>query len=237
VLRDLRLALVDLVLPVDCAGCHAHLPAGGAACPSCLAALGWPARQHRPSPCPAGLPPLVVAAGYDGPVPGLVVGHKEHARLALSRPLGAALARAVHPIVAGDPAGCWLVPVPTSAAARRRRGHDPLLAISRRAASELRQGGMRAGVLPLLRHRRRVADQAGLHRAARAANLAGALVAVARPPPARPPRRLVLVDDVVTTGATLTEACRALQTADLPVTGAAAIAATPRHSPPLSSGM
>jgi predicted amidophosphoribosyltransferase len=76
-----------------------------------------------------------------------------------------------------------------------------------------------------LEHRRRVADQAGLSAADRAANLSGALQA----------RfdlrglRVIVVDDVVTTGATLAEAARALRAAGAEVTAAAVIAATARR--------
>ncbi|MES9535697.1 phosphoribosyltransferase family protein, partial [Actinomadura sp. NPDC000600] len=77
------------------------------------------------------------------------------------------------------------------------------------------------------RQRGRVADQAGLSAKERAANLKGAVEVRADVAG----RRLVLVDDVVTTGASLAEAARALRAAGGEVTAAAAIAATPRHRP------
>jgi predicted amidophosphoribosyltransferase len=61
----------------------------------------------------------------------------------------------------------------------------------------------------------------------RAENVRGTLVA--RPSGHAPAGTLVLVDDVVTTGSTLREAQRALEAADLLVTGAATVAATRRH--------
>ena len=45
---------------------------------------------------------------------------------------------------------------------------------------------------------------------------------------ARAPRTVLLVDDIITTGATLSEASRALQQAGHTVLGAAVVAATPR---------
>jgi predicted amidophosphoribosyltransferase len=119
------------------------------------------------------------------------------------------------------------VPVPSTRAAVRRRGHDPTLRITAAAVAALRARGVPVRRVPALAHARRVADQAGLPMAGRAANLAGALH-VARPG-AVAGRRVVLVDDVITTGSTLAEAARALCAAGAEVPAAAVIAATPRR--------
>jgi predicted amidophosphoribosyltransferase len=74
---------------------------------------------------------------------------------------------------------------------------------------------------------RRVADQAGLRAAARRENLAGAF----RLRRSISTGAVVLVDDVVTTGSSLTEAARALRAANIPVLGAATVAATVRVRP------
>jgi predicted amidophosphoribosyltransferase len=89
--------------------------------------------------------------------------------------------------------------------------------------------------MTLLRPRRAVADQAGLGSAGRAANLQGALVAV-RPLAGR---AVVIVDDLVTTGATLADAARALLVAGASVHGAATVAATQRRVPgrPVTNGV
>jgi predicted amidophosphoribosyltransferase len=80
--------------------------------------------------------------------------------------------------------------------------------------------------------RRATRDSAGLGIEARHANLAGAMAA-ARPPGGPNPPAAVVVDDVITTGATLVEAVRALRRSGWPVAGAAVIAATPlRFAPP-----
>ena len=206
---DLPSALLDLVLPQRCAGCG---ELGTGLCGACRRVLSAPGLGVV-GRCPA---PVVAAAAYDGVVRALVLAHKERGRLALTGPLGAALAAALAELPL--PPGTVLVPVPSSAAVVRRRGHDH----ARRLAAA---AGARSGlpVLPLLRQSRRVADSAGLGAAARQVNLAGALVA-RRPVPGLP---VVLVDDVTTSGATVQEAARALSAAGADVQGAVVVAATP----------
>ncbi|MEU6748450.1 phosphoribosyltransferase family protein [Spirillospora sp. NPDC046719] len=118
-----------------------------------------------------------------------------------------------------------IVWVPSRRGAARRRGHDPMRQAVAVAVHRLRAGGVPVVALGGLRQCRRVADQAGLGAKARRENLNGALEAVARAPLAG--RRVVLVDDVVTTGASLAEAARALREAGADVAAAATVAATP----------
>ncbi len=233
VVRATAGALTDLVLPRICAGCG--LP-GVLLCRTCARAF---ARPHlaQPRRFPAGFPPTVAAAAYAGPVRPAVNAFKEHGRAELVRPLGAALALAVAAVRAGvSGAGpgtpVLLVPLPATRAALRTRGRDHVAELARAAVGVLRTEGVPAGEARLLRRRGRVADSAGLSAAQRRANLAGTF---AVHPRREVPRGtlLVLVDDVVTSGATLTEAAAALggtRRDDTPVL-AAVVAATPRRDP------
>jgi len=209
--------LLDLVLPRLCAGC---LAPGRTLCDRCCALLSGP-RPHRPDPCPPGLPPLVAAASYAGPVRAALLAHKEDGRLGLARPLGRALAGAVVALGVLDDvsAEAVLVPVPSAPEAVRHRGQDHA---RRLAAAAAREAGLRSR--SLLVQARRTADQSGLDAGQRADNLRGALRARHR----LDGLPVVLVDDVVTTGATLAEAARALRTAGADVRGAAVVAATLR---------
>ncbi|QKG25163.1 ComF family protein [Actinomadura verrucosospora] len=237
--------LIDFLLPETCAGC------GGAPvllCGSCAAALDGPARPARP--VPPGLPPPWTVASYEGAVQKIFSAYKEHGRTPLAVPLGEALAKAVdaalpepgaavRPAGPGPPPGAppesaraavepepmAVVWVPSRREATRRRGHDPLGRAVEVAVHRLRAGGVRVAAVSGLRQRRRVADQAGLGAKARRDNLSGALEAVPQAPLGG--RRVVLVDDVVTTGASLAEAARALRAAGAEVVAAATVAATP----------
>ncbi|MFC7985487.1 ComF family protein [Streptomyces sp. NPDC057336] len=203
--------LTDLVLPAECGGCGR---ARSVLCPRCRTALSGAAPSRvRPVPEPPGLPVVHAAARYADEVRAALLAHKERGVLALTAPLGVALAGAVRAAVrAREPV--LLVPVPSARRAVRTRGHDPARRIALAAAGELRRTGTPARVLAVLRQRHAVADQSGLGARERLDNLAGALAVV--------PGgggllcgggRVVLVDDLMTTGASLTEAARALRAA------------------------
>ncbi|WP_189843510.1 ComF family protein [Streptomyces umbrinus] len=226
--------LTDLVLPAECGGCGTPRTV---LCPECRAALtGAVPSRVRPEPEPPGLPVVHAAAPYEDEVRAVLLAHKERGALMLAGPLGAALAGAVRVglatgcgsgagaagFVAGGPGGpvgvggsrtpVSLVPVPSAPWAVRARGHDPARRIALAAAGELRRTGTPARVVAVLRQRRAVADQSGLNSRQRLDNLAGALEV-----PAGGARllagggRVVIVDDLMTTGASLAEAARALK--------------------------
>ncbi|MBW8792182.1 MAG: ComF family protein [Streptomyces sp.] len=221
--------LTDLVLPAECGGCGTPRTV---LCDECRAALSGPVpRRVRPVPEPPGLPAVYAAAPYADEVRAALLAHKERGALTLAGALGTALAGAVRAglrdgrtvrIVAsyGGTAGgaggsgpVLILPVPSAPWAVRARGHDPVRRIALAAAAELRRAGVSARVAPVLRQRRAVADQSGLNARQRFANLAGALEVTAGGARLLAGGRVVLVDDLVTTGATLAEAARAVREA------------------------
>ncbi|WP_188744878.1 ComF family protein [Phycicoccus endophyticus] len=223
-----------LVLPPRCGGCG---EAGGPWCAACRAAARRPPEGPVRPPA-AGAPPCWASTLLEGPVRAAVTAVKDEGRVDL-RPelaglLAVALGRALRedPVLRRDVRGVRpvvLVPVPGSPAARRRRGEDATLVLAREAVARL--GPPAPPLRAVLRHTRRVGDQARLGRQARAANLAGAL---AVPPVARDAVRgaaCVVLDDVVTTGATLAEAARALRSAGAVHVAGAVVAATPAVRP------
>ncbi len=188
----------------------------------------------RPRDAPAGLPPVWAAVPYADAVRSVLLAHKERGALPLAAPLGEALAGAVRAALGGTQGGASagaggprasggggvrdgpvvLVPVPSARRAVRERGHDPARRIAVAAAGALRRSGTPARTAAVLRQRRAVADQTGLDAAGRLANLDGALElrpgAAALLPASG---RLLVVDDVTTTGASVAEAARVLRTA------------------------
>ncbi|WP_308424180.1 ComF family protein [Streptomyces daqingensis] len=96
------------------------------------------------------------------------------------------------------------------------------------AAGELRRRGVPARVLAVLRHGRAVADQAGLTARQRLANLDGALEIVPDGERLLGEGVTVLVDDLMTTGASLAEAGRAVRVRGRVPTAAAVVAFRPR---------
>lgn len=223
----LRAALLDaaaLLLPVSCAGCGVP---DRALCGDCADALvPAPVRRTLPdgTPVHAGLEYAGIAretiVAFKADRPGLAR-HLAPALVAAIAAVGAragpggARLRGVGPGGAGPP--IELCVVPSTRRARRRRGYDPVRLLIARA-------GFRAA--PVFRAARPHPAQKTLSREERAAHLAGVFV----PRSLLDGRRLALVDDVITTGATLAAAAGALRAAGGEVVACAVVASTARRA-------
>ena len=175
----------------------------------------------------AGQPRTWARGRYDDELRAVILACKERQGLGLV-PLLAELslgscAAALAEVWTGGPV--LLVPVPSSRATVAERGFDLTFQLARRVARGLRPLGLDAAAGRLLRLTAG-RDQVGLSVTDRAANRAHSMRAV----PGRP-GAVLLLDDIVTSGATLTEASRALSAAGRDVLGAAVLAATPRRQP------
>ncbi|MFD7500472.1 ComF family protein [Streptomyces sp. NPDC059850] len=231
--------IADLVLPADCAGCGRP---GGPLCDGCHGALRGPgARRVLPSPVPPGLPMVHAAVDYVDEARAVLLAHKERGALRLAGPLGEALAGAVRaaacgavPRAPGRPP-LLLVPVPSARRAVGARGHDPARRIACAAAGVLRREGCPVRVPAVLRQRRRVTDQSGLGARQRRANVTGALEAVPGGGRLLVAGPVVLVDDLMTTGASLAEAARAVTEAGGQVVGGAVVAAPQAPAPGIAT--
>ncbi|HJP80445.1 MAG TPA: ComF family protein [Pseudonocardiaceae bacterium] len=216
--------LADLLLPLRCAGCETR---GSALCPYCRHSIDPgdcpPTPIHRPE-VPA---PVHALTAYEGRARAVLLAFKERDRRDLAKPLGHILASSLMRISDLAPARdgtWWLVPTPSRASAARRRGGSHLLRLARATAAALAQRGEPACVAPALRFAAGVRDSVGLDRAARTANLAGRIRfrAGAAPPPGTP---VILLDDIVTTGATAAACAHELNGAAREVSAIVALAA------------
>ncbi|GAB3612389.1 hypothetical protein GCM10027415_07290 [Humibacter ginsengisoli] len=163
---------------------------------------------------------VVYSHDYDGIVRSVLAAYKDGGRTDAGAHLAPSLASAVAHALGSTPStgSVHLVTVPSSRAAFRARGYTPVGLL-------LQHAGLRAE--PALRARRQAADQSGLTAASRRQNRSGWL----EPRGWIAGRRVLLVDDILTTGATLLEARRALESAGAHVIGAAVLARTPRRHP------
>jgi predicted amidophosphoribosyltransferase len=212
--RSLRTDLADLVLARTCAGCESP---GTILCDICWAHLTRGLIEHD---LPDGALALT-STTYLGIGRNVVIAHKEHGWHALTPVLGILLARAITSLTAGP---VTLVPIPPHAHSLSVRGTDPLADIVGAAVRCLRSIGQPATREPLLTRAREGGSIKKLDRNARRESVESSFV-VARSRPYV--GQLIVVDDVITTGTTITEARRALESAGLLVCGAAAVASTP----------
>lgn len=218
--------LIELVLPPHCVCCSRP---GSTWCPSC---------QPPSVAAPVGVahgPPTVAAGEYAAELRTALLHYKERGRRALAAMLAGYLADAVDVAArAGDDGRpAVLVPVPSRRAAARMRGGDHVLRLARAVG---RQSGL--AVRTPLRLSGPVLDSAGLNQAQRHRNLTGRMRAL---PPDRwritSTPRVILLDDIVTTGATVAEADRALRVAGWSDVAAAVVAPTRLRHPPAASGL
>lgn len=237
-MRAWAVAALDLVFPAFCPVCAEPLGAGrrDPLCGRCYAAIpllplpvceacGLPvapmdAREGPGARCPtcvAHPPPWEwarAAAAYAGTARDALHALKFEGKRALARPLGELLVDPCLAAAAGDLEA--IVPVPLGRARARARGYNQAMLLAERLGRGV-DAPVRARWLARLRE---TAEQSGLGATARAGNVRGAFVASS----SAAGRSVVVVDDVLTTGATVAECARALRRAGARKIGVLAVA-------------
>ena len=208
--------MLDLILPLECGGCGAPATRW---CGVCAKELLAAARQ-----------PVVVNPRIDPQVPVFALGRyagarrqailamKERGRGDLVAPLACTVAVGVHRLLVWGmlETPLTIVPAPTRRWAARRRGGDPVTKVAVAAVG----GHPEISVVRALRMRALARDSVGLTTSARERNVVGRVLLSGAPPRTE----VVVVDDVVTTGATARESVRVLQSAGTRVAAVLTIA-------------
>lgn len=230
-------ALLDLVVPLECAGCRRP---GRGWCGRCDRALTGvalldPAAGHAHGAM--GMPLVRAWGEYAEPLRSAITAWKDEGRRDLGPLLGGLLVSAVVDVQAAarwQRLPCLVVPVPSSRRSVRQRGDAPLETLTRQAfgggPSQNRPPAGSFRVATALTHGRRVLDQARLDTASRWSNLAGSMTVATEWAGVVRSRRCIVVDDVITTGSTIAEATRALREAGAQDVVAATVAATRRRA-------
>jgi ComF family protein len=206
--------LLSLVAPPLCIACGASARVQDPLCRACRDELRWLGEEQAAG---AGVPAWA-AVGYEGPARAMVRALKFRGALRLVDAMAAQMAANAPPELVSERS---LVPVPLHPARRRRRGYNQAeelaRALARRLGLQVIDCLVRSGGSAL-------ATQVGLGREERLSGLGGS---VRMRDGAPVPLRALLVDDVVTTGATLAECARALTAAGVADVAAIAYARTP----------
>ncbi|MDN4611030.1 ComF family protein [Arthrobacter burdickii] len=200
--------------------------------------------------------PVLAAGRYGRAVSAVLLAYKNHGHVDLAAPVAAAMAGVLHQGVSGLPGvpdgrrasePVLIVPVPARASSRQRRGYDPLMLLLSRLD---RAGRLPAGTVlaPVVRQRSALVrlpaallhggvpalaaragwggGQKGLGRRRRRANVLGSMARARCTRTRLTGRECIIVDDVLTTGATIGEVHRVLVQEGAQVLGAVVIAAT-----------
>lgn len=183
--------------------------------------------------------PVVAAGHYERAVSAALLAFKNHGHTDLGRWLQAALAGALHEArwtLCPDALEVLLVPVPARRSSVRRRGYDPLAlllaGLDRRRelpAGAAVNAAVRVGYRPAQARELLLGglSQKALGSKGRRRNVFGSMEAAPAIDRISPGQACLIVDDVLTTGATIAETARVLRAAGVQVAGAVVIAATP----------
>ena len=188
-----KTGLLDVIFPSRCAVCETK---GPNLCEGCEFVL-----EPRPHAFQRGIVTGLAATNYSPEVSRLIIAFKDRGQFALARELG----QLMQPMVAQIrqiPNSFYLVPAPSRIQNFSKRGFHPSLLLARQLALRL----PKAKVLNCLRLSSEVLDQVGLSSADRMKNLSGSM----RLNQSVSGKNVFIVDDVVTTGATITEAWKVI---------------------------
>ena len=217
--REIWQGIQSLVLASHCLGCRIPFPGGSESplCLNCLKRLPWSIHRLSPPGGRTGFDQAICPFSYKGLAKELIMALKYHGRLSVAPLLGKLLAQTLTQRLGPDPAD-GIVPIPLHPTRIRERGFNQALVLAQVLAKRLRLSCRKD---LLIRHRP-TEPQAGLCREERLANVRDAFRL--HPDPWVRLKRILLVDDVYTTGATAEACAKLLKQAGAQAVTVAAIA-------------
>jgi ComF family protein len=213
-LRALTEVLAGAIAPNRCAACDADVPMMTAFCRACASTLTLPEAHRNPT--------YIAAFVYGGAIAEAIRKLKFEGRPDVARPLAAALRRAARALAAERPT--VVIPVPLYPRRLVERGYNQSALLAAPVAKDLGATFLPRGLL----RPRDTEAQATLGRDVRLRNLTGAFTV--RRPKDVCGQRVLLIDDVRTTGATLAACGAALREAGAEDVRALVVAETERHT-------
>jgi ComF family protein len=215
------MAVLDVLLPPSCAGCGHY---GSAICAACRQTFRRLGGGGFLAPDPGVLvgeacTVAVAAFAHDGAIQRVLRQLKYGGGARLAAPLADLALPALHRLLR-ETGPAVLVPVPLHEERRRDRGYNQAALLAQRLGRQSRTETWQALV-----RRRATVRQHGLDRATRMRNLRDAMrMSSAAPPPGHGQTTVILVDDILTTGATLEASAGVLRAAGVPAVYGFAIA-------------
>lgn len=208
----------ELAIPQHCAGCGKPRTR---ICSCCIAELSGPPHYVHVKSLNLRDFPILAGARYEGAPRNLLLAAKERSQTSLIPMIAdAAFGAAAMLLASFTPLRLVIVPVPSTAHSTRIRGYNLVAEMARHIRKRLEMNAGDVRVVPALKHGRPVADQSRLTARERAANLHGALALIDSHRKSLHSSQVLILDDLVTTGATLREARRALIARGVDVIGA-----------------
>ena len=206
-IRDTLDALRHLLWPSRCASCDLLLASPDAfLCDACRLGIRFYGRVCPPDAIDGSFSFFV----YEGAVQSMIARWKYHEDYCARLALLSCMSSECHHASAFASGSLAIIPVPPHPRRLQERGFDPVWTLASKLTAQLHQHGVTELVLEdaCLRRCRHTVHQAGLSAEDRAQNLREAFETIKAPPPS-----VILVDDVMTTGATLTACAMMLRKA------------------------
>jgi predicted amidophosphoribosyltransferase len=199
-------SLHQLIYPASCLVCQKpnHL-----ICPSCISTWQQPIKTGQINKIP-----IYFSTYYSAECAKIILSAKENGNTVARQLLVNAIANAIGKVIYDFKLqeSITLITIPSRKSAIRKRGRDHINQLVAEVISLAKIDGIEISNLNMLQLNKSIEDQSKLNKGERAANLYGAYLAIC---PESAPKNLIIIDDLITTGASVQEAVRVLSIINL----------------------